>query len=49
MKPEETRHYIINCVDENIRVELGKSTESAGLASFKALKAATGCPGSRQN
>ena len=33
--------YIINCVDENIRVELGKSTESAGISSFKALKAAT--------
>ncbi len=42
--PEEARGnkcYIINCVDENIRVELGKSTESAGLDSFKALKAAT--------
>ncbi|MEN8201803.1 MAG: 4-hydroxythreonine-4-phosphate dehydrogenase PdxA [Bacteroidota bacterium] len=33
--------YVINCVDENIRVELGKSTESAGISSFKALKAAT--------
>jgi len=42
--PDEARGnkaYIINCVDENIRVELGKSTESAGLDSFKALKAAT--------
>ena len=42
--PEEARGnktYIINCVDENIRVELGKSTESAGIDSFKALKAAT--------
>jgi len=42
--PEEARgnkSYIINCVDENIRVELGKSTESAGLDSYKALKAAT--------
>ncbi len=39
--PEEAkagRIYIINCVDESIRVELGKSTESAGIASFKALK-----------
>jgi 4-hydroxythreonine-4-phosphate dehydrogenase len=33
--------YVINCVDENIRVELGKSTESAGISSFRALKAAT--------
>lgn len=42
--PEEARGnkpYIINCVDENIRVELGKATESAGIDSFKALKAAT--------
>ena len=35
------KSYIINCVDENIRVELGKCTESAGIDSFKALKAAT--------
>jgi 4-hydroxythreonine-4-phosphate dehydrogenase len=42
--PEEAKGhkiYIINCVDENIRVELGKSTESAGISSFKALEAAT--------
>jgi 4-hydroxythreonine-4-phosphate dehydrogenase len=42
--PDEARGnkvYIINCVDENIRVELGKSTESAGIASYSALKAAT--------
>jgi len=42
--PEEARGnkaYIINCVDENIRVELGKCTESAGIDSFKALSAAT--------
>ena len=42
--PDEARgnkSYIINCVDENIRVELGKATESAGIDSFKALKAAT--------
>ncbi len=42
--PEEAkgnRCYIINCIDENIRVELGKSTESAGIASFTALKTAT--------
>jgi len=36
-----SKPYVINCVDENIRVELGKSTESAGISSFKALKAAT--------
>ncbi len=42
--PDETkdnRVNIINCVDDNIRVELGKSTESAGIASYAALKAAT--------
>ncbi len=42
--PEEARGnkcYIINCVDENIRVELGKATESAGIDSYKALKEAT--------
>ncbi len=42
--PDEARgnkSYIINCVDENVRVELGKSTESAGIDSFKALEAAT--------
>jgi 4-hydroxythreonine-4-phosphate dehydrogenase len=42
--PEEAKGnkvYIINCIDDNIRVELGKSTESAGMASFSALKEAT--------
>ena len=34
------RVNIINCIDDNIRVELGKSTESAGVSSFQALKAA---------
>ncbi len=34
------RSNIINCVDENIRVELGKSTEIAGAASLKALEMA---------
>lgn len=32
---------IINCVDENIRVELGKSTQEAGMSSFYALERAT--------
>ncbi len=32
---------IINCVDENIRVELGKSTAEAGKSSFMALEEAT--------
>ena len=32
---------IINCVDENIRVELGKSTTEAGVSSFDALERAT--------
>lgn len=31
---------IINCVDENIRVELGKSTAEAGMSSFQALERA---------
>ena len=31
---------IINCIDENIRVELGKSTPSAGESSFQALEKA---------
>jgi len=35
------KSYVVNCVDENIRVELGKKTESAGLSSYTALKAAT--------
>jgi 4-hydroxythreonine-4-phosphate dehydrogenase len=42
--PEEAKGnktFIINCVDENVRVELGKSTLSAGIDSFKALEAAT--------
>lgn len=34
------RANIINCIDENIRVELGKSTESAGESSFLALERA---------
>lgn len=32
---------IINCIDDNVRVELGKSTEEAGLSSFNALDRAT--------
>jgi 4-hydroxythreonine-4-phosphate dehydrogenase len=34
------RSNVINVVDDNIRVELGKSTEAAGEASFLALEAA---------
>jgi 4-hydroxythreonine-4-phosphate dehydrogenase len=34
------RANIINCIDENIRVELGKSTEAAGEASIQALEMA---------
>lgn len=33
--------HIINCIDENIRVELGKSTPFAGESSFMALERAT--------
>lgn len=32
---------IINCIDENVRVELGKSTAEAGMSSFNALDRAT--------
>jgi 4-hydroxythreonine-4-phosphate dehydrogenase len=32
--------HIINCIDDNIRVELGKSTPSAGESSFMALERA---------
>jgi 4-hydroxythreonine-4-phosphate dehydrogenase len=42
--PEEAnqkRANIINCIDENIRVELGKSTEAAGESSIQALEMAT--------
>lgn len=42
-KPEEAnpkRVSIINCTDDSVRVELGKSTGIAGEASFKALEAA---------
>ncbi len=34
------RGYIIDCIDENARVEMGKVTASAGLASFQALERA---------
>jgi len=36
----EKRANIINCVDEEIRVELGRSTPSAGESAFLALEAA---------
>jgi 4-hydroxythreonine-4-phosphate dehydrogenase len=32
---------IINCIDENVRVELGKSTAEAGVSAFDALDRAT--------
>ncbi len=41
--PHEASHNkanIINCIDENIRVELGKSTEAAGESSYLALEKA---------
>jgi len=34
------RANIVNCMDENVRVELGKSTEYGGMGSLQALKAA---------
>ena len=33
---------IINCIDDNIRVELGKSSEMAGEASYMALEKSGG-------
>ena len=42
--PSEANHKranIINCTDENIRVELGKSTRMAGEAAFSSLERAT--------
>lgn len=36
----EKRANIINCTDEEIRVELGRSTQQAGESSFQALEAA---------
>jgi 4-hydroxythreonine-4-phosphate dehydrogenase len=36
----EKKPNIINCIDEEIRVELGKSTPAAGQASYLALEAA---------
>lgn len=35
------RAHVLNCIDENVRVELGKSTPIAGEASFMALDRAT--------
>lgn len=34
------KSYIINCIDDDLRVELGKSTAEAGKSSFMALKRA---------
>ena len=34
------RANIINCIDDNVRVELGKSTQMAGDASFQSLETA---------
>ena len=36
----EKRASIINCIDEDIRVELGRSTQAAGESSYLALEAA---------
>ena len=35
------RAHVLNCIDDNVRVELGKSTTIAGKASFMALERAT--------
>lgn len=39
IKPKDIN--ILNCNSEDIRVEIGKSTEAAGLASYQALEKAT--------
>ena len=42
-KPEdavEGKINLVNCVEENLKIEFGRSTPEAGLASFKALEAA---------
>lgn len=42
--PQEANHKrvnMINCLDDNVRVELGKSTPTAGRASLDALERAT--------
>lgn len=35
------RAHVLNCIDDNVRVELGKSTPAAGEASYMALERAT--------
>jgi 4-hydroxythreonine-4-phosphate dehydrogenase len=40
VEANEKKANIINCIDEEIRVELGKSTPAAGEASYLALEAA---------
>lgn len=35
------RAHVLNCIDDNVRVELGKSTPVAGEASYMALERAT--------
>lgn len=35
------RAHVLNCIDDNVRVELGKSTPAAGEASYMALDRAT--------
>lgn len=37
---QSKKFNLINCNDENLRVEIGKSNESGGKASYEALKAA---------
>ena len=43
-KPEEAvdgKINLINCVDDNMKIDFGRSTSEAGLAALKALKTAT--------
>jgi len=43
-KPEEAvegKINLINCCDDNLKIEFGRSTQEAGIAAFKALEAAT--------
>jgi len=37
----QNKLYLVNCLDDNVRVELGKCTQQAGEAAFTALEKAT--------
>ncbi len=39
-KAEHKQRNIVNCIDDNLRIELGKPTQEAGMAAFQSLKRA---------